>query len=242
MAISKSVEIPGEVKSAYAAQVLKSQINQDQPSSNFLPIPGPEGPRGAKGDRGEKGDKGDKGDPGEKGQRGEKGQNGQNGLSSLSSSGQQAGWAAYFNTNTRQFQTGALKGIDGWVNLAIQTDTSKDIEKYLPDGCVSFWNPNSYRLNFRGLKEGSHVFITYNFNIETYMSNTEVWFKTFFPDANKEIQTFVASLKYQSKYDLSVTQDFFIENKDIWMSQGLPQIRTDFDASVLINSIYISVI
>ena len=126
--------------------------------------------------------------------------------------------------------------------MLIKTDPSKDIEMFLPKGCVSFWNPNSYRLNFKGLKEGSHVFIKYKFDITTYSSNTEVWIRTQFPGSDLELLNFASHLKYQSSYSLNVTQDFFISDKKIWASAALPQIRTDFDASVFIKSIAISVI
>ena len=241
MAISRSVEIPG-ASNKYAAQVLESQKSLVDPGISYIPVSGPQGPRGDKGDKGDKGDPGEAGPKGLKGDKGQNGQNGQDGVSSLSSSGQQAGWALYRNILRKENQTGALRGDDGWVNLIIKTDDSSINEKYLPKNCVSFWNPNSYRLNFKGLKEGSHVFVKYNIELTTYNSNTEVWIRTVFPDANKTLETFAANLKYQSNYNLSITQDFYIEDKSIWSSQAIPQIRTDFDCSVVIDSICVSVI
>lgn len=241
MAISKSMEIPG-ASSKYAAQVLESQQQPMDGSQTYIPVPGPQGQLGPKGDKGDKGEKGDKGDTGQKGEKGSRGQNGQDGKSSLSSSGQQAGWASYKNISKNSIQTGALRGEDGWVNLIIRTDNSSINETYLPSGSVSFWNPNNYRLNFKGLKEGSHVFIKYSISLSTQSSNTEVWIRTMFPDTDLELLNFVSQLKYQAEYELNITQDFFVENKKIWASPAIPQIRTDYDASVIINSIHVSVI
>jgi hypothetical protein len=244
MAISKSMDIPGSVNS-YAAQVLQSQSNSPETNANYIPVPGPQGKQGLPGLKGDKGDKGDPGEIGPKGPKGDKGQNGQNGkdgLSSLSSSGQQAGWASYKNIQQKRIQTGALRGDDGWVSLIIKTDESTINENYLPEGSVSFWNPNNYRLNFKGIKEGSHVFIKYNISLSTESNNTEVWVRTLFPDTDLELSNFVAQLKYQAEYELNITQDFFVENRKLWASPAIPQIRTDFDASVIVNSIYVSVI
>lgn len=239
------MDFPGAKKSSYAEQVSQTQPQYEENTLTFLPVPGPigpQGPKGEKGDPGTPGPQGEKGEKGEKGNKGKDGQNGQDGKSSLSSSGQQAGWAKYYNILLKDIQTGALRGDDGWVNILIKTDENSIYEKFLPNGCVSFWNPNSYRLNFRGVNEGSHIFIKYDLDISTYNTNTEVWIRTVFPGTDLEILSFVANLKYQSTYPLSVTQDFYIENKKVWNSQAIPQIRTDFDSSVVIKSISVSVI
>lgn len=244
MAISRNMDIPG-ASNTYAAKVVQSQQNPLDNPTNFIAVPGAQGPQGPKGDKGDKGEKGDPGTPGEKGQRGEKGfngQNGQDGKSSLSSSGQQAGWAKYTNTLAKTIQTGATRGEDGWVDLLIKSNKETSEETYLPTGCVSFWNTNSNRLNFRGLNEGSHVFIKYKIVINTYSSNTEIWLRTIFPGSDLEVLSFVAQPKYQSEYSFEVTQDFFIEDKKIWSSPALPQIRTDYDCNVIIESIAVSVI
>jgi hypothetical protein len=247
MAISKSVDFPGSKKSSYAAQVEQSQTNPYQENTlSFLPVPGPVGPQGnpgrdgkdgAKGDVGPQGPKGDKGDRGEKGFNGK---DGKDGVSSLSSSGQQAGWASYTSTRSSRIRLGANYGTDGWVDVYM--DDSKPFEKFLPNGCVSLWNQNSRRLNFRGLEIGSQVFVTYNFQIETFNTNTEVWIRTFMPANQKEIAQLIGSFKYQHTYDISVTQQVFVEDEDIWSSQATPQIRTDFESSVILNSVYVSVV
>ena len=97
-------------------------------------------------------------------------------------------------------------------------------------------------LNFHGLKIGSQVFVTYNFELTTESNNTEVWIRTFFPKSNTEISQFVASLKYQYVYNMYVTQNFYIEDNVMWNSGAIPQIRTDYNASAIMNSIYVSVI
>jgi hypothetical protein len=97
-------------------------------------------------------------------------------------------------------------------------------------------------LNFKGLKIGSQVFVTYNFEITTFTPNTEVWLRTFFSAHEQEISQFVGSLKYQHTYNMSVTQQLFIENQKMWGNGAVPQLRTDFDSSVILNSIYVSVV
>lgn len=245
MAVSKSMDFPNASKSSYAAQVQQSQPGISQESTlSFLPVPGPVGPQGPAGRDGKDGKDGERGPAGPEGPKGPKGDRGIPGLdgkSSLSSSGQQAGWAAYFNNLSNTFKLGVTQGNDGWVNIFIKSDENKE-ESYLPENTVSLWNDNSRTLNFKGLSQGSQVFITYNFELTTYTSNTEVWMRTLFPNADYEVSQFVASLKYQHTYPISVTQQVFIENQKIWGSGAVPQIRTDYDASAIMKSIYVSVV
>lgn len=245
MAVSKSMDFPGAKKSSYAAQVEQTQSATYQENTlSFLPVPGPQGPVGPAGRDGKDGSKGDSGPQGPKGDKGEKGatgKDGEDGKSSLSSSGQQAGWASYFNTNPVDIRLGATKGIDGWVSLHMTSDNSKD-ETFLPKDCVSFWNSHSKMLNFKGINIGSQVFLTYNFELTTYQPNTEVWMRTFFPAHEQDIAQFVGSLKYQHTYNMSVTQQLFIENQKMWGNGAVPQIRTDFDSSVILTSVYVSVV
>jgi len=97
-------------------------------------------------------------------------------------------------------------------------------------------------LSSSGQQAGSQVFITYNFELTTYTSNTEVWLRTYFASKGREFVQLVGSLKYQNTYNLSVTQQIFIEDQNMWGSGAVPQIRTDFDASVIFNSVYVSVV
>jgi hypothetical protein len=233
------MDFPSSKKSSYAAQVVETQNTNTEVLVNYVPVPGPVGPQGL---QGVPGPQGPAGKDGSQGPRGEKGSSGKDGLSSLSSSGQQAGWGAYFNKNRQDIRLGVNQGDDGWVSVWVDSKGSNTNEKYLPQGCTSLWNEHQRMLNFHGLKVGSQVFVTYNFELTTYSNNTEVWIRTFFPKSTTEISQFVASLKYQYVYNMYVTQHFFIEDESMWASGALPQIRTDYDSSVLMNSIYVSVV
>ena len=243
MAASKSMDFPGAKKSSYAAQVEQSQASPYQENAlSFLPVPGPQGPQGPAGRDGKDGLVGPQGPEGKTGQRGEKGQTGQNGLSSLSSSGQQAGWASYTNTIDKPTKLGISQGDDGWVTLLLDTKDKKQNERFLPEGCTSLWNSHQRALNFHGIKEGSQVFVTYNFELTTYSANTEVWLRTYFASKDKEFVQLVGSFKYQNTYNLSITQQIFIEDGSMWGNGAVPQLRTDFDSTVILNSVYVSVV
>jgi hypothetical protein len=243
MAVSKSMDFPGAKKSSYAAQVEQSQASPTVDNAlSFLPVPGPVGPQGPAGRDGRDGSTGPEGPAGSPGPAGKTGNPGRDGLSSLSSSGQQAGWASYINTIEKPIKLGISQGDDGWVTLLLDTKEKSQNEIYLPKGCTSLWNSHQRALNFHGIKEGSQVFITYNFELTTYASNTEVWLRTYFATNDQEFVQFVGSLKYQNTYNLSVTQNIFIENHAMWGNGAVPQIRTDFDASVIFNSVYVSVV
>lgn len=243
MAASKSMNFPGAKKSSYAAQVEQSQSSPYQENTlSFLPVPGPQGPQGPAGRDGKDGLPGPAGPEGQKGQKGEKGSTGQNGLSSLSSSGQQAGWASYTNVLDKPIKLGISQGEDGWVTLLLDTKDKTQNEKYLPKDCTSLWNSHQRALNFHGIKEGSQVFVTYNFELTTNTPNTEVWLRTYFKSKDKEFVQLIGSFKYQGTYVLSATQQIFIEDYVMWGTGAIPQIRTDFDASVIFNSVYVSVV
>ena len=237
MATSKSMDFPGAKKSSYAAQVEQSQATYTPDNTlSILPLPGPVGPQGPQGRNGEPGPEG------KVGPRGPQGPSGKDGLSSLSSSGQQSGWASYTNDIDKSTKLGISQGDDGWVTLILDTKDKIQNEKYLPKGCTSLWNSHQRALNFHGIKEGSQVFVTYNFEITTYTANTEVWLRTYFPSKDKEFVQLIGSFKYQNTYSLSTTQQIFIEDQAMWGNGAVPQIRTDFDASVIFNSVYVSVV
>jgi hypothetical protein len=243
MAASKSMDFPGAKKSSYAAQVEQSQASPYQENTlSFLPVPGPVGPQGPAGKDGKDGKEGPQGPEGKPGPKGSAGPNGKDGLSSLSSAGQQAGWASYTNDITKPTKLGISQGDDGWVTLLLDTKDKIQNETYLPKGCTSLWNSHQRALNFHGIKQGSQVFITYNFELTTYTSNTEVWLRTYFASKDKEFVQLVGSFKYQNVYNLSITQQIFIEDQAMWGNGAIPQIRTDFDASVIFNSVYVSVV
>jgi len=232
MAISHSVNFP---KSNYAAAVNNSR-QQDSP--NYIAVPGPEGPQGKPGP---KGDRGADGAPGESiiGPRGERGFPGQDGKSYFPSYAQNAGWAKYINSNPKMVPTGASRGVDGWVELWV--DSKDSIEKYLPEGSVSLYNLDARRINTRSLQLGSQIQVTYDIEVTTMSSNTEVWFRSIFPETKKESTTFVASLKYEHTYDLTITHFLTLDTTGDKASGILPEIRSDMDAIVKLKSIYVSV-
>jgi hypothetical protein len=237
MAVSKSMDFPGAKKSSYAAQVEQSQTSPYQDNSlSFIPVPGPEGPPGPAGKNG------DQGPEGKMGPQGPAGPTGKDGKSSISSSGQQPGWASYTNTIDKPVKLGISEGDDGWVTLLLDTKDKTQNETYLPKGCTSLWNSHQRALNFHGIKEGSQVFVTYNFELTTYTNNTEVWLRTYFASNDQEFVQLVGSFKYHNVYSLSTTQQLFIEDQAMWGNGAVPQIRTDFDASVILNSVYVSVV
>lgn len=239
MSVSKNMDFPSSKKSSYAAQVEQSQSSPYQENSlSFIPVLGPEGPPGPAGKDGKNGLKGEQGDIGP---RGPAGPAGKDGKSLISSSGQQAGWASYSNKKENTFKLGISEGDDGWVTTYILSEGLSN-EKYLPANCTPLWNDHSRAFNFRGLKEGSQLFITYSFDLTTYNSNTEVWVRTYSANSDLDISQFVGSLKYQHTYPITVTQQLFIENEKIWGNGAYPQIRTDYDASVIMKSIYVSVV
>ena len=237
MAASKSMDFPSAKKSSYAAQVEQSQTSPYQDNSlSFVPVPGPEGPPGPAGKNGSQGPEG------KVGPQGPPGPSGKDGKSSISASGQQPGWASYTNTIEKPTKLGISEGDDGWVTLILDTKDKTQNEAYLPKGCTSLWNSHQRALNFHGIKEGSQVSVTYNFELTTYTNNTEIWLRTYFASNDQEFVQFVGSLKYQNTYSLSVTQNIFIEDQAMWGNGAVPQIRTDFDASVIFNSVYVSVV
>jgi hypothetical protein len=243
MAVSKSMDFPGAKKSSYAAQVEQSQATGLPDNTlSFLPVPGPVGPQGPAGRDGKDGKEGPQGPEGKSGPKGPQGPAGKDGLSSLSSSGQQAGWAVYTNALDKPVKLGISQGDDGWVTLILDTKDKSQNEKYLPKDCTSLWNSHQRALNFHGIKEGSQVFVTYNLELTTYSANTEVWLRTYFASKDKEFVQLIGSFKYQGTYALSATQQIFIEDASMWGNGAVPQIRTDFDASVIFNSVYVSVV
>jgi hypothetical protein len=228
MAFSHSSEFP---KSDYASTVKQSQ---ESSSPTFFAVPGPQGERGPQGPKGDTGPKGDAGP------KGEKGNPGKDGKSYETVYGQNPGWAYYENRQTNTVPVGASRGKDGWVDVFIKDYLNKN-ESYLPIGSVSLYNLETRRFNFKGLKLGSQVKIVYNFSINTFNSNTEVWLRTLFPESKKESTTFVAALKYQYEYDLSTTHNFTIDSEVDKVSGATIQIRSDMEAAVKLKSVYISV-
>lgn len=232
MATSPNIEFP---TSGYASKVKESQAPQE---ATFFAVPGPQGPPGKDG---KPGPKGDKGDPGESivGQRGPKGDPGKDGKSYFPKYDQNVGWALYKNKNTNTTPAGADRGEDGWVSLFILPENS--VETFLPDGSVSLYSSDIRKINTRGLKVGAQLTITYEIEVVTFGSNTEVWMRSRFHGIDDSTTTFCANLKYQHNYEMTVTHTMAIFSELHKTAGIIPQIRTDLDTAVKIKSIYISV-
>jgi hypothetical protein len=207
----------------------------------YIAVPGPQGERGIQGPKGEQGQQGEKGPKGDPGPSGKNGKDGVDGRNILSPSEQNIGWACYDNLNRRSIRLGANKGEDGWVKFGVDGDGKNTNELFLPKESVGLWNPHTQRFNFKTLNLGSIITICYNIELTTYSNNTEVWFRTFVDNSDTYPITYVGSLKYQFDYDLSMQHTLFLENKNIQLAGGIPQIRTDNDSSVIIKSIHIAV-
>lgn len=235
MAISKNMDFPVS-KKPYASKVEEQLITSDN-FIGYMPVPGPPGP---KGDRGPKGDPGEPGQRGERGEKGDRGPKGEPGDSYLPPSGQKLGWGKYYDLAGREFLLGATRGVDGWVSFYV--DAQKKENKFLPTtDASSLYNENSKRINLKGLHLGAQVLVTYDFQVSTLNANTEVWARSFFPGTEESVTSFVASLKYQYDYDLSITQHITLENALNKSSGIVPQLRSDLPAIAKIKSITVSV-
>lgn len=238
MAISKNVEFPHSPKKKYAAKVQETAATPTMDNVTYLPVPGPKGERG---DRGPKGDSGPEGKPGLKGDKGDPGKNGKDGISVAGVYGQQIGWAYYGNSNENFVKTGATRGEDGWVSLSVDGLEVTTTEKYIYKGGTGLYNPSTKKMNLRSLKLGSQLSVRYDVEINTMSSNTEVWFKSYYPGLEDDITTFVANLKYQFVYDLSIHHNIFVDNKNKIAAGLVPAILTDLDGLARLKGIYISV-
>ena len=248
MSTSKNMDFPVPQRKNYAAKVEESKASDvlpsDIPNLVYLPVPGPEGPRGPKGDQGPQGDRGPKGDPGPPGKNGKNGKDrvdGKDGESSFPVYGQKAGWAIYVNKAEDLTRLGADRGEDGWVNVVINKLSPLSVEDYLPENGVSLYSTEFKRVNLKNLKIGSQVQITYNFEITTLSSNTEVWCRSNMPGTNTSYTTLVGNLKYEYVYDFSVTHNLLLTNESDRISGVVPQVRTDNDCLGILKSVYVSV-
>lgn len=232
MATSSNIEFP---TSGYASKVKQSQSPQEP---TFFAVPGPQGPAGKDG---RPGPKGEKGDPGESivGPPGPKGTPGKDGKSYFPTYDQNVGWGLYKNKNKNTVPTGAERGEDGWVSLYILPENS--IETFLPEGSVSLYTADLRKINTRGLKVGAQLRISYEIEVVTFNSNTEVWMKSQFYGLEDSTTTFCANLKYQHNYEMTVSHTIAILSEAHKSAGIVPQIRTDLDSAVKIKSIYISV-
>jgi hypothetical protein len=237
--MAKSMDFPKKKK--------YSETVQEEKLIEYVAVPGMQGekgdtgPVGPAGPQGIQGPKGDKGEPGKQGQQGERGEPGKGGEGYDSASGQYPGWAYYKNKSENTIKIGPQRGDDGWVSIFLEVDKEKSIERYLPKKSVSFLNEVAKKINFKAFQYGAIVNIRYDLEIETYNNNTELWIRTFSIDDENSITGYLGNLKYQYSYDLSFCQSIFIEDKDIKVFGGIPQIRSDNEGNVILKGIYISV-
>jgi hypothetical protein len=237
--MATSMDFPAPSKKKYS-----DNITEQLPGEllgNYIAVPGPQGPTGERGPKGDKGDRGEQGLQGPQGPQGYPGKNGKDGRSLLSPSEQNIGWACYDNKDKKTIRLGASKGEDGWVKFGVDTEGNNTNELFLPRESVGLWNPNTQRFNFKTLNIGSIITICYKIELTTYANNTEVWFRTFVDNSDNYPTTYVGSLKYQFDYDLTMEHTLFLENRSMQTAGGIPQIRTDNDASLTVKSIHISV-
>jgi len=240
--MATSMDFPSPKKKKYSDNIVEQLPGELL--GNYIAVPGPQGPQGERGQpgpRGEQGQRGEQGPKGDSGLPGKDGKNGKDGRNILSPSEQNIGWACYDNSSRRSIRLGANHGEDGWVRFGIDTDGKDTNEMFLPKESVGLWNPNTQRFNFKTLNIGSIITIRYNIELTTYSNNTEVWFRTFVDNTENYPTTYVGSLKYQFDYDFSMQHTLFLENKGMQLAGGIPQIRTDNDASLIVKSIHISV-
>jgi hypothetical protein len=237
--MAKSMDFPKKKK--------YSETVQEEKQIEYVAVPGMQGekgsigPAGPQGIQGPKGDKGDKGDIGRQGPQGERGEPGKGGEGYDSASGQYPGWAYYKNKNNNNTKIGPTRGEDGWVSIFLEIDKDKSIEKYLPKKTVSFLNEVAKKINFKTFQYGAIVNIRYDLGIETYSNNTELWVRTFSIDDENSVTGYLGNLKYQYSYDLSFYQTIFIEDRDVKVFGGIPQIRSDNEGAVILKGVYISV-
>ena len=239
-----SMDFPSSPKKKKYSDNVDQSSNFQELATAYVAVPGPQGERGIQGPKGESGPqgpmgpKGDKGDPGKDGRDGK---NGQDGISILSPSMQNIGWAFYDSLERKPVRTGASKGNDGWVNIFINSKGKETMEDFLPRESVSLWNPNTKTLNFKTLNLGAIVTICYNLEIETFSNNTEAWIRTYVEGGTRCPTSYIGLLKYQYSYEMSVQHTIFIDSKRTQSSGGIPQVRTDNDSSITLNSIALTV-
>ena len=96
-------------------------------------------------------------------------------------------------------------------------------------------------MNLRGLKIGSIITIRYNVTITTFSNNTEVWFRTASTNPKDIVTSYAANLKYQYDYDMSLEHTVILDNISFQNNGAWPEVLTDNDAMITLNSVHISV-
>lgn len=237
MALSKNMSFPVESKSRYADLVQNTPIPK---TDGFISVPGPAGPKGERGERGERGEAGPRGEQGPKGDPGKPGVNGRDGKDGkpfILKNDQNPGFAKYYDSGAKIYRLGADQGTDGWVKVSV--DVSSKNEDYLPNGSGSLYNSNSKLINLKGLNVGAIVKVSYEFEVESLVPNTEIWCKTVMTDDEKV--SFLANLKYPHQYSISAEHTMIIE-KVLQRQNGIvTYIRSDHDCLLKVKSFAIYV-
>lgn len=247
--MAKSMDFPSSAKKKkYSDVINQEKIEQPSLETAYVAVPGPQGPQGIQGPKGEQGipgptgPQGPKGDPGKNGKDGKDGRDGKDGQSMLSPSGQNIGWALYYNHERKPIRVGAQYGSDGWVRLEIKSKGKNTVESFLPtQDSVSLWMDVAQKINFRGLKIGSIVDICYNIELTTLQNNTELWYRSYVENSENYPTTYGGILKYQFSYDLSLQHKVIIDSYNTQSFGVYPEIMTDHDAIVVVKSMIICV-
>jgi hypothetical protein len=112
---------------------------------------------------------------------------------------------------TEQRNLGPQRGDDGWVSITFNPDEKILDNFYMPKGSNQLWQSDMNMFNFKSLKLGAKVDIRYDFTISTESNYTELWFRTFNEKYENSPTSYVANLKYQYSYDMSVCQTLYID-------------------------------
>ena len=242
--MSKNMEFPGQSKKRQYSDIVQtsSQAIENPQTDTIIALkgdPGPAGPQGPKGDIGPQGPAGIQGIQGQKGPKGDKGDTGPKGDTGLIEKG--IGWAQYYSKDLKPHNLGSTRGTDGWVEFYLDKDSVTSNEKFLTSGYPPLYNISTGRLNFKALPYGSIVNVKYDFSIETFSNNTELWLKTVLCGGEKEVVSYLGLLKYQYSYDMTFEQTLYLEDDSFIKRGAIPYIRSDNAAVLLPKSIHISV-
>lgn len=234
MALSKNMSFPVESKSRYADLVQSTPIEK---TDSYISVPGPAGPKGDRGERGERGEQGLRGEQGPRGETGKPGVDGKDGKPFILKNEQNPGFAKYYDSGSKIYRLGANQGIDGWVKVSL--DVISKNEQYLPDRAGALYNENAKLINLKGLNIGATLRISYDFEVESLVPNTEIWCKTAMTDYEKI--SFLANLKYPSLHSISADHSLIIEKNSQRQNGVFTHIRADHDCLLKVKSFAIYV-
>lgn len=231
--MAKSMDFPINNKKLYSTSIPDTPITDD-----YVVDHSQKGEKGDQGIPGPQGPKGEPGEPGPQGPEGPRGPKGDKGKDYESPSGQNPGWSYYSSNETIFFQ---LKPEKGWTQIYLNSKMQEKEETFISKKTVSFWNYDAKKINFRALEIGAQIQLIYNFEIETYSNNTDVWIRTIVPDTQKHYTSLIGTFKYQNQHVISIKQNLFVHNKEEWSKGAIIQAGADNICSIGLNSIYISV-